>query len=357
MGDQRSSEDSGQTSRAPRAETDVTSTPPPPARREGKRAISALLVIAIVVVVMMMLGGLMLVALAVVGLARAGGEDSWGSFGARVGVVTVSGPIATAGQSSLFGPPIGGSGSIMSQLRRAGKDKSVKAVVLRVNSPGGTAAASQAIHEEVRKLAKQKPVVASMGDVAASGGYYVAAAADKIVANPSTVTGSIGVRWPTMAYHELLDKIGVDGGDLTTGRYKDTGSPWREMREDERKLLQNVIDNVYDQFVRDVAEGRGRKEEEVRKLADGRVLTGEQAKKVKLVDELGNFHDAVKLAAELGKIKGEPKLKYYGAGGGLRGLLGSHLELQRRRCVYELLRDYRLEGVERLLQMEQLVLP
>jgi protease-4 len=350
MADERDAREAGQTWRAPQAAASVPgqpAAPRPPARR---RANTLLIVGIIAVLLMLMIGGLMLVVLAVVALQGDSGEAAWG-FGDRVGVITISGAISASGEESLWGGRVGGSRSTMSQLRAAAKDDGVKALVLRVNSPGGSAGASQAIAEEVKKLAKKKPVVVSMADVAASGGYWVSAAADKIVANPGTITGSIGVIMGALQYYELMEKVGVGTETLTTGPYKDTGSPWREMRDDERKLMQGMLDNVYEQFIRAVAEGRGMKEGEVRELADGRVFTGEQAKKVKLVDELGNFHDAVELAGKLGKIAGEPKLKHYGSGRGLSEWLGTYLDLQRRRAIWDLLYDHRLEAVESMLEL------
>jgi len=299
------------------------------------------------------MGALMVIAVAALMLGLSGHQEGWGGLGEKVGVITVSGVISTAPEHSLFMGEVGGSRSTMGQLRAAAKDESVKAVVLRVNSPGGSAAAAQAILEEVRKLADKKPVVASMGDVAASGGYYIACGADKIVANPGTLTGSIGVILSTLTYTGLMEKVGLGSETRTSGPYKDTGSPWREMREDERKLLQDIVENVYEQFVKDVAEGRGMTEEEVRKLGDGRVMTGEQARDVDLVDKLGNFHDAIKLAAEMGEIEGEPKLKHYGAGGGLRELLGTYMESEGQRALREflLLYDQRLENADEMLQL------
>lgn len=350
MSDERGPGEVGQTWRAPQPPPAAPGQQPP-LRRPARRGPNALIVAGIIVFLLMLAGGVVLVAVAMVALGRGGEEATWGGFGDRVGVITISGVISSAGHDSMWFAPVGGSRSTMLQLRAAAKDDSIKAVVLRINSPGGSAAASQAIHMEVKRLAEAKPVVVSMADVAASGGYWVASAADKIVANPGTITGSIGVIMETLEYFELMEKIGVAGNALTTGKYKDTGSPFREMREDERKLLQAMLDNVYDQFVRVVAEGRGLTEEQVRKLADGRVFTGEQAKKVKLVDELGNFHDAVKLAAELGEIEGEPKLKQYGGSRGLREWLGSYLGFERRQVMWDLLYDHRLEGVESMLEL------
>jgi len=153
-----------------------------------------------------------------------------------------------------------------------------------------------------------------MGDVAASGGYYVACPADAIFANPATITGSIGVIFETLNFYELMEKYGLETEVIKSGKYKDTGSPLRPMRPDERALLEGMLMGVYDQFVRDVAQARGMDETEVKKLADGRIYTGEQALEAGLIDELGNFYDAVDEAARRGGVEGRPKLKRFGAG-------------------------------------------
>jgi len=321
--------------------------PPPPRRRGTNWWVVAL----IVFVVACFLGGIMLVGLAFVGLVAGGGESGWGGFGDKVGVINISGVITEEGEETLFGDVMPGARSYMKYIREAADDNSVKAVLIRINSPGGGAAASQEIYGEIIKLKDKKPVVVSMGEVAASGGYYIASAADKIYANPATLTGSIGVIMETVQYQDMLGKLGVEVGALTTGPYKDTGSPVRPMREDERKMLKAMLDNIYQQFVRDVAAGRKLKEADVRKIADGRVLTGEQALKAHLVDELGNYHDAVAAAAKEGGIEGEPNLKVYGGAVGLRQLLGTMARAGRDRVIHDLLCDYRLLGADKLLQM------
>ncbi len=279
--------------------------PPPPPRgpRWG-------LIIGIIVAVVAFFGGLLI--LGFIGLISSFSQPTDLGLGPKVGVIEVSGPISAGGGGSwLFGGPRG-SRAVMAQLRQAATDKAVKAVVVRINSPGGTVAASQAIYKEVTRLAEQKPVVASMADVAASGGYYVASAADIIVANPGTITGSIGVIMETLTFYELMEKVGLDDVTITSGQYKDTGSPFRPMRADERQLLEDMLQDVYEQFVTDVATAREMDINAVKKLADGRIYTGAQAKEVGLVDQLGNFHDAVQLAAEKGGIEGKPALKEYG---------------------------------------------
>ncbi len=184
----------------------------------------------------------------------------------------------------------------------------MKAIVLRLNTPGGGVGPSQEIHEEIRKIRGKKVLVASMGALAASGGYYIACAADKIYANPGTITGSIGVVMKFVNVKELIDKIGVKGFVVKSGDFKDIGSPVREMDPKERAIIQGVIDNVHSQFVDAVAEGRGLERAAVQAIADGRIFSGEQAKELGLVDVLGNLEDAVAEAGKMAKIEGEPRV-------------------------------------------------
>jgi protease-4 len=195
-------------------------------------------------------------------------------------------------------------------LKRFGDNPSVKAIVLRIDSPGGGVVPSQEIYDAVKRVRNKsnKAVVASMGTVAASGGYYIAAATDRIMANPGSLTGSIGVIMEMANVEGLLKKIGVEGVVVKSGRYKDVGSPLRKMSDEERQLLQAVMDDVHQQFIQAVAEGRSMEVAEVQSLADGRIFTGRQAKAVKLVDELGDLDDAIRLAADLAGIEGEPKV-------------------------------------------------
>jgi protease-4 len=194
------------------------------------------------------------------------------------------------------------------QLRTLGKDERVKAVVLRVDSPGGVVGPSQELYAAVKKLAKTKKVVVSMGSLAASGGYYLSAPATLIYANPGTITGSIGVLMKFSNIEGLMDKVGMKSFTLKTGKFKDVGSPARTMTAEEKAMLQAVIENTHAQFVRAVAEGRRIPIEDVRRIADGRIFSGEQALALKLVDRLGTLQDAVEEAGRLGGIKGEPEL-------------------------------------------------
>ena len=196
------------------------------------------------------------------------------------------------------------------ELREITERDDIKAVVVRIDSPGGAVGPSQEIYGEIKKAARTKAVVASMGAIAASGGYYAAAGADKIVANPGTITGSIGVLIEFVNASELLSKIGLKGYTVKSGRFKDTGSPFRKMEPDEEALLQDVINDVKGQFIRDVADGRKMKAEDVERIADGRIFTGAQAKAKGLVDELGGLADAIDLSARLAGIEGKPRVIY-----------------------------------------------
>lgn len=194
------------------------------------------------------------------------------------------------------------------QLRHFLKQDNVKAVVLRVDSPGGVVAPSQEISDEVRKFAAKKKIIVSMGSLAASGGYYISAPATLIYANPGTITASIGVIIKLSNIEALMDKIGIKSTVVKTGRYKDAGSPVRELTAEDRAMFQSVIDSTHEQFVKAVAAGRKLPVEDVRRIADGRVLSGEQAQALKLVDRLGTFQDAVEEAGRLAGIKGEPEI-------------------------------------------------
>ncbi len=204
--------------------------------------------------------------------------------------------------------PIFSSESINEKLEKFRKKDEVKAVVLRIDSPGGAVAPSQEIYVEVKKLAEKKTVVVSMGTVAASGGYYIAAPATQIVANPGTLTGSIGVLMEHLEIEDLLKWARISAETLKAGKMKDAGSVLRKMTPEERVYLEAVLKNMHEQFLRAVSEGRKINLEDLRKIADGRIFTGEQALQVKLVDQLGNLEDAILLAKNLAHIPGEPKL-------------------------------------------------
>ncbi len=250
------------------------------------------------IIASMLLAGLfvffLVLALSVASLT---GRSNQFALGDKVGVVEVLGVITS-------------SSAIIEQLHEYRDDASIKAVVLRVDSPGGGVGPSQEIHDEVRLLQDIKPVVVSMGSAAASGGYYVAAPAELIIANPGTITGSIGVIMEFTNFQDLLEKIGLRSQVVKSGQHKDIGSPVRPMTDEDRAILQAMIDDVHSQFIEAVAAGRDLPAEKVRELADGRIFTGRQASELGLVDELGGLQVAIRRAAELGGIDGEPHVVY-----------------------------------------------
>ncbi|MFQ5427725.1 MAG: signal peptide peptidase SppA [Thermodesulfobacteriota bacterium] len=195
-------------------------------------------------------------------------------------------------------------------LESLGERKDVQAVVLRINSPGGAVAPSQELYDSIKRLDSKKAVVASLGTIAASGGYYAATASRRIIASPGTITGGIGVIVQFVSAEALLEKLGLKGYVIKSGKFKDSGSPFRQMRADERAILQGLVNNVNYQFVEAVARGRSMDVRDVKKLADGRIFTGEQAEKEGLIDEIGGLNRAILLAARLGGIKGKPYVMY-----------------------------------------------
>jgi len=230
-------------------------------------------------------------------IGRSMGRPGRFAFGDKIAVVEISGVIT---QSS----------GIIEEIHQYLEDEGVKAIILRIDSPGGGVGPSQEIHREVLKVKTRKKVVTSMGSVAASGGYYIACASDLIVANPGTITGSIGVLMEFTNIEELFKKIGIKGVVLKSGEHKDIGSPFREMTPEEKKIIQAVIDNVHQQFIQAVAEGRKMDHSKVAQIADGRILTGEQAKQAGLVDQIGNLQDAIDTTAKLVGIEGKPNILY-----------------------------------------------
>ena len=225
------------------------------------------------------------------------GEKKAFALGDKIAVVDIKGMITS-------------SRDIVEQIDKFNEDKDVKAIILRINSPGGGVGPSQEIYREVLRAKEKKKIVASMESVGASGGYYVACASDVIVANPGTITGSIGVVMEFSNIEDLLKKIGLQSYVIKSGKHKDIGSPVREMTPEERSILQGVIDSVHSQFVRAVAEGRNMEEGKVEQIADGRIFSGEQAKELGLVDRLGGLQDAIEIAAEMVGIKGKPTVIY-----------------------------------------------
>lgn len=250
-----------------------------------------LIIISAVVIV---LGGLFVVSM-LIARVLLGDADVKIAGNRGVGLVEVRGMIIDSRET-------------VRQLRYFLKQDEIRAVVLRVDSPGGVVAPSQEICEEVRKFAAKKKVVVSMGSLAASGGYYVSAPATLIYANPGTLTASIGVILKLSNIETLMDRIGIKSHTLKTGKYKDSGSPLRKLSADDRAMLQSVIDSTHEQFVRAVASGRKLPIQQVRSIADGRILTGEQALVLKLVDRLGTLQDAIDEAGRLSGIEGEPEV-------------------------------------------------
>jgi protease-4 len=230
-------------------------------------------------------------------IGRMAGKPGRFAFGDKIAIVEIRGVIT---QSS----------GIIEEIHQYLEDEGVKAIILRIDSPGGGVGPSQEIHREIIKAKAKKKVVTSMGSVAASGGYYIACASDLIFANPGTITGSIGVLMEFANLEELFKKIGIKGVVLKSGEHKDIGSPLREMTPEEKKIIQAVIDNVHQQFIQAVATGRKLDREKVVQIADGRILTGEQAKQLGLVDQIGNLQDAVDEVAKMVGIVGKPNILY-----------------------------------------------
>ena len=198
---------------------------------------------------------------------------------------------------------------VLKQLRKLDKDDDVKGILLHIDSPGGAVAPSQEIYAMLRKMHGKKKIVVSMGDLAASGGYYIASAADWIIANPGTLTGSIGVIFQHFNVRGLLETVRVEETTFKSGKYKDTLSPFRPIGDQDREEIQGLSDDVYGQFIHDVAQGRGMKDDEVRAIAEGRVYTGRRAKELKLVDDLGSYDDALAKTWQLTGLSGEPKIQ------------------------------------------------
>lgn len=281
-------------------------------------------IIGLTVAALIICGGFAGLGLLVAG--RLGDSSDGLAFGDAVAIVRVEGVIVPGeAPSNPFG---GGTGAAFSQqivknLQQAEENEDVKAVILYVDSPGGSVYASDEIYLQIKEMTK--PVIASMASLAASGGYYVSAPADEIWASPHTLTCSIGVIFQFINVEDFAEEYGVTAVTITSGKFKDVGNPFREFTEEDEALLQVIVDEVYTEFVRIVAEGREMSEEEVRQMADGRICTGQQAKKANLVDELGYLPDVIDRAAELGGIEGEPRIIEYKPEPTLFGALGASL--------------------------------
>lgn len=227
----------------------------------------------------------------------AGFDDLLKPGGEKVGIIELTGNITSSRE-------------IIHSLKSFRENSSIKAIVIRIDSPGGAVGPAQEIFREIRKTVNTKKVIASMGTVAASGGYYVAAGADGIVANPGTITGSIGVILSFANFQELFRKIGLVPVVVKSAQYKDIGSPVREMTKDEENILQNLSNQIHKQFIVDIANGRNMALSKVEGIADGRIFTGEEAKNLGLVDRLGNLEDAIEWAGRMGGIKGKISAVY-----------------------------------------------
>lgn len=210
----------------------------------------------------------------------------------------------------LINGTIDDSGPVLGELKRFREAPWIKAMVVRIDSPGGAVAPTQEIYEEIRKAKGKKPVIASMGSMATSGGYYIASACDKIVASPGTLTGSIGVIMQLGNFEELMKKVGIQGYNVKSGANKDIGSPFQPLSAEGRTILQGLVDNVHGQFVSAVARARDMDEAVVRKLADGRVYSGAQAKELGLLDQFGTLEDAIDLAAKEAGVESGPAIYY-----------------------------------------------
>jgi protease-4 len=217
--------------------------------------------------------------------------------GTRIGVVEVEGTITDLKD-------------VMADIVRFKEDDSIKGVIVRINSPGGAVGPTQEAASELKKLKEKKKVYVSMGSVCASGGYYIAAIGERLYANPSTITGSIGVIMQQTVVEDLMKKIGVQSNTIKAGAMKDVGNPFRKMTDSERQYLQGIIDSIHSQFIKDVAAGRRMNIDKVRELADGRIYTGLQAKEAGLIDNIGTFYDTVDAMKTTLGIKGKPDLVY-----------------------------------------------
>lgn len=231
--------------------------------------------------------------------------------GDRVAVIRVSGVIAMDSGDGVFSYEATTPEEFRNQLEQALHDSSVKAILVEINSPGGSVVASEEIAEAIKEARQKKPVVAWLGEIATSGGYYVASASSYIVADPGTITGSIGVISVFPEYSRLLEKLGINMTVIKAGEYKDFSTGYRPLTEEERRMVEEIIYDFYEQFIAEVASNRNLSEEHVRSVAEGKIYSAKRAKELGLVDEVGTRRAAIKKAAELGGIEGEPRLVTY----------------------------------------------
>jgi protease-4 len=230
----------------------------------------------------------------------------------KIAVVPVEGEIASADSTVSGTQPTVTPEGLADALQQAKDDESVAAVVLEVNSPGGGVTASDEMHQSILdfKRSSGKRVVVSMGDTAASGGYYISTAADRIVANETTLTGSLGVFIPLLNFREAAQKYGVTQEYIKSGKFKTMGSSWKELTPEERKIFQSIVNEEYDRFVQVIVEGRGLPEERVREIADGRIYSGEQAKELGLVDSFGSLDEAAEVSRNLANVEEATVVRY-----------------------------------------------
>jgi protease-4 len=248
--------------------------------------------------ILLIFGGLFvaLVAFSLV-LAASLGDGGLGFGGEKIGVVEIEGPITSSKQ-------------VREDLRQFRRDDSIKGIVVRINSPGGAVAPSQELFHAVQETNKEKPLAVTMGSTAASGGYYIACGADQIFANAGTITGSIGVITQFFNIQKLLDKANVEVNTVASGKFKNAGSPFEKFTDEQREYFGDLVDDIYGQFVEDVAEARKLERSKVEQYADGRIFTGRRAAELKFIDEVGTFSDAVDWVKSEAGMKGEPKLAY-----------------------------------------------
>ena len=267
-------------------------------KHEMKRSRTKKALLALLVVVVFFVGISLL-------LSRNSNDDrTWGSWldlveSNKIGVVSLEGELISSDE-------------ILRDIRKFQKKSSVRAIVIRINCPGGAVAPAQELYEEIKRTRRKKPVVASMQTIGTSAAYYVASSSDKIVCSAGTITGSIGVIMMLADLEKIVERVGVNVRVIKAGKYKDIGSMLRPMTEEEHTILQDFATQIHEQFIQDVAQARKGKiqEHELRAISDGRFFTGEKAKEIGLVDAMGNFYDAVKIASDLAGVKGEPELIY-----------------------------------------------
>ncbi|MGM8363880.1 signal peptide peptidase SppA [Virgibacillus sp. W0181] len=233
-------------------------------------------------------------------------------IGDKIVVLNVNGVIQDLGQNPFMSTLTYNHQQFLQMVEEAGTDPSVDGIILQINSPGGGVVESDEVHEKIAEIQEEyeKPIYVSMGNTAASGGYYIAAPADKIVAHPATLTGSIGVIMESINFAELADKYGVNFNTIKSGEFKDIMSSSREMTKEERKILQTMVDDIYADFVDVIVDGRDMSEEKVRKLGDGRVYTGKQAVENGLVDELGTLDDTIDMMVADNDFKNTKVIEY-----------------------------------------------